>query len=89
MMFKVIYMHNKPLKHTKTMQLLTNYIKKTRFFKDYHKCRKMEKLSKTPILICCMHLRMDVSYLLKNTRPLKSMFLNKVNKCGSNSATRF
>ena len=34
-MFKAIYMHTKPLKHTKNMQILTNYIKKTRFFQKF------------------------------------------------------
>ena len=33
MMFKAIYMHTKPLKHTRNMQILTNYIKKNRFSK--------------------------------------------------------
>ena len=31
-MFEAIYMHTKPLKHTKNMQILTNYINKTRLF---------------------------------------------------------
>ena len=34
MMFKAIYMHTKPLKHTKNMQILTIYIKRTRFFQN-------------------------------------------------------
>ena len=33
MMFKAIYMHTKPLKHTKDMRRLNNYIKKTTMFK--------------------------------------------------------
>ena len=32
MMFKAIYMHTKPLKHTQNMQILTNYINKNKFF---------------------------------------------------------
>ena len=35
MMFKAIYMHTKPLKHTKNIKLLTNYIKKTRFSQNF------------------------------------------------------
>ena len=31
MMFKDISMHTKPLKHTKNIEILTNYIKKARF----------------------------------------------------------
>ena len=31
-MLKTIYKHTKPLKHTKNMQILTKYIKQTRFF---------------------------------------------------------
>ena len=46
MMFKAIYMHTKPLKHTNNMQILTNYIKKTRFFKISYRCRHLEKLFK-------------------------------------------
>ena len=30
-MFKAIYIHTKPLKHTKNIEILTMYIKKTRF----------------------------------------------------------
>ena len=71
MMFKAIYMHTKPLKHTKNMQILTNYIKKHDFCKFLTKVSKWKKFSKTPILIFCMHLRMDVSF--KNTKPLKNM----------------
>ena len=35
MMFKAIYMHTKPLKHTKNMQILTNYIKKHDVFQNF------------------------------------------------------
>ena len=35
MMFKAIYKHTKPLKHTKYMQILTDYIKKTRFSQNF------------------------------------------------------
>ena len=41
MMLKAIYMHTKPLKHTKNIDILTNYIKKTRCFKFSYKCLKM------------------------------------------------
>ena len=76
-MFKAIYIHTKPLKHTKNMQILTNYIKKkTIFSNNLTNVSKWKQKSKTPILICCMHLRMDVSYLLKNTKPVKSMFFD-------------
>ena len=34
MMFKVIPMHTKPLKHAKYIEILTKYIPKTRFFKN-------------------------------------------------------
>ena len=34
MNFKAIYMHTKPFKNTKNMQILTNYIKETRFFQN-------------------------------------------------------
>ena len=34
MMFKVIPMHTKPLKHAKYIEILTKYIEKTRFFKN-------------------------------------------------------
>ena len=34
-MFEAIRMHTKPLKHTKKMQILTNYIKKTRLFQKF------------------------------------------------------
>ena len=43
MMFKAIYMHTKPLKHTKNMQILTTYIEKHDFFKISYECLKMEK----------------------------------------------
>ena len=62
MMFKVIYMHTKPLKHTKNMQIPTNYIKQTRLFQERITNDLVWKhFSKTPNLIFCMHLRMDVS----------------------------
>ena len=34
-MFKAIYMHTKPFKHTKSIEILTNYIKKTRFSQKF------------------------------------------------------
>ena len=34
-MFKAIYKHTKPLKHTKNIEILTTYIKKTRFFQNF------------------------------------------------------
>ena len=37
MMFKVIYMLTKPLKHTKSMQILTNYIKQHDVFKSSYR----------------------------------------------------
>ena len=55
MMFKAICKHTKPLKHTKSIEILTNYIKKKHdFFKISYKCLKMGKKSKAPILIFCM-----------------------------------
>ena len=35
MMFKAIPMHTKPLKHTKNIDILTNYIKQTRFSQNF------------------------------------------------------
>ena len=63
MMFKAIHMHTKPLKHAKNMQILTNYIKQTRFSKFLTDGNLLKHFSKTPNLILCMHLRMDVSQL--------------------------
>ena len=34
-MLKAISMHTKLLKHTKNIEILTNYIKKTRFFENF------------------------------------------------------
>ena len=34
-MFKAIYMHTKLLKHTKNIEILTNYIKKTHLFQKF------------------------------------------------------
>ena len=34
-MFKAIPMHTKPLKHTKNIEILTNYIKQTRFVQNF------------------------------------------------------
>ena len=65
MMFKAINMHTKPLKHTKNMQILTNYIKKPDFSKNLTKVHFWKNLSKTSNVIFCMHLRMDVSDLKK------------------------
>ena len=76
MMFKAIYMHTKPFKHTKNMQILMNFNKKHDFSKFHTNVNFWISLSKSPILIFCMHLRMDVSYLLKKTKPLKSMSLD-------------
>ena len=39
-MFKAIYMHTKPLKHTKNMQILTNYIKTNNISEISYKCFK-------------------------------------------------
>ena len=72
MMFKAIYKHTKPLKHANTNELhQTNTI----FSKFLTNVSKWKNFSKTPILIFCMHLRMDVPYLFKNTKLLKSMYL--------------
>ena len=60
MMCKAIYKRTKPLKHTKNMQILTTYIN-THDFYFFYKCLLLENFSKTPNLIFCMHLRMDVS----------------------------
>ena len=76
-MFKAIYMHTKPLKHTKNMQVLTNYLKEKNDVSEHLTDVDLWKnFSKTSNLILCMHLRMDVSYLFKNTYPLKSMFFD-------------
>ena len=61
MMFKAIYMHTKPLKHTKNMQILTNYIKKTTFSKFITDVDIWQNMFLPPNLILCMHVRMDVS----------------------------
>ena len=76
MMFKAIYMHTKPLKHTKK-HANTNELHQQNTFcsKSLTNVSKWIFFSKTPILIYCMHLRMDVSYLFKKTKPLKSIFL--------------
>ena len=42
-MFKAIDMHTKPLKHTKNMQILTNYIKK----QDFRNFLQMSQNGKT------------------------------------------
>ena len=34
-MFKAIPMHTKPLKHAKNIEILTNYIKQTRFSQNF------------------------------------------------------
>ena len=34
-MFKAIYMHTKPLKHTKNFEILTNYIKQKNDFESF------------------------------------------------------
>ena len=88
MMFKVISMHTKPLKHTKTMQLLTNYIKNTVF----QRLSQMSQNGKT-FKNSHSHMLHAPSYgcflPFEKYKTSKSMFLNKVNKCVSNSATRF
>ena len=47
-MFKAIPMHIKPLKHTKNIEILTNYIKKTRFSQIFlqmsHNGKRSQKL---------------------------------------------
>ena len=45
-MFKAISMHTKPLKHTKSMQILPNYINKTRFCKISYRWPCSEALFK-------------------------------------------
>ena len=45
-MFKAIYMHTKPLKHTKNIEILTNYIEKTGCFKTSYKNQHFEALFK-------------------------------------------
>ena len=53
-MFKTIYMHTKSLKHTKNMQILTNYIKKNTIFSKFHTDDLVCKhFSKTPEVIIC------------------------------------
>ena len=62
MMFKAIYMHTKPLKHTQNMQILTNYMNKNMFFsKSLTDDLVWSSFSKAPEVIFCMYLRMDVS----------------------------
>ena len=53
MMFKAIYMHTKPLKHTKYMQILTNYINKHDVFKISFKTPLLETFLTTPEVIIC------------------------------------
>ena len=52
-MFKAIYMHTKPLKHTKNTEILTNYIKKHVFFKISYKSQLLEMFLTTPEVIIC------------------------------------
>ena len=52
-MFKAIYMHTKPLKHTKNMQILTNYIKKHDVLKISYKSQLLEMFLTTPEVIIC------------------------------------
>ena len=42
-MFKAICMHTKPLKHTKNIEILTNYIKKHDFFQKLLQISQNEK----------------------------------------------
>ena len=53
MMFKVIPMHTKPLKHTKNMQILTNYIKQTRCFENFLQKSTFRNVLTTPEVIIC------------------------------------
>ena len=54
MMFKAIPMHTKPLKHTKNIEILTNYIKKQDVFKESYKSQLLEMFLTTPEVIICM-----------------------------------
>ena len=53
MMFRAIYMHTKPLKHTKNMQIPTNYIKKHDCLKISYKSQLLEMFLTTPEVIIC------------------------------------
>ena len=52
-MFKAIPMHTKPLKDTKNIEILTNYIKKHDFFKISYNSPLLETLLTTPEVIIC------------------------------------
>ena len=64
-MFKAIYMHTKPLKHTENLQILTNHIKKHDFFKMSYKSQLLEMFLTTPEVIICMRDVLDGSDYLK------------------------
>ena len=53
MMFKAIPMHTKPLNHTKNIEILTNYIKKTQYLKISYKSQLLEMFLTTPKVIIC------------------------------------
>ena len=62
MMFKVDYMHTRPLKHTKNMQILTNSINKNQISSTFLTDDRVWKhFSKTPEGIICMRDFHDVS----------------------------
>ena len=53
MMFKAMYIHTKPLKHTNNMQRPTNYIKKHVFSKVLTDDLVWKHFSKAPEVIIC------------------------------------
>ena len=72
MMFKAIYIHTKPLKHEKK-HANTNEIHQTNtmFSKFLTDVDFWQHFTKTPNLMFCMHVRMDVSGFQKNTTSFK------------------
>ena len=66
-MFKAICKHTKPSKRTKSMQIQMIFYKNNNMmFSEFLTDDFVWKhFSKTPEVICCMHLRMDVSDYLK------------------------
>ena len=60
MMFKVISMHTKPLKHAKYIEILTNTSQNHDCFKISYRIRFLSKTMFAPKLIICMNLILDV-----------------------------
>ena len=70
MMFKVIYMHTKPLKHAKYNEILRNSWKKHDFFKNHLVVYFCPKNICAPKLINRQNVFLDVFYNLHNSKPL-------------------